>query len=165
MKPNIELAIAKVAASQHGLIARRQDLDLGATAAEIKYRIKTHRWELVHRSVYRLAGVPNSWRQSLQALCLVSASFVASHRSAGRLWGLPDLKGDWLEVSAPRGCSFRHPGIWVHESLNLTAADLTCIDGVPVTTPARTLIDLGSVLSAELTRRQLTTRSGEGLSP
>jgi very-short-patch-repair endonuclease len=69
-----------------------------------------------------------------------------SHRSAADLWGLRPSSGR-IEVTVPRG---GHPvrGILVHQSRALHPADFTVEDGIPVTTVARTLLDLAAILNA-----------------
>jgi Protein of unknown function (DUF559) len=98
--------------------------------------------------VYRLAGTPPGWRQRLMAACLVGPA-VVSHRSAAALWGLVDCAEDIVEVTALRHRR-RHSGdvVW-HESQRLDAADVTELDGIPVTRPLRTALDLGVVCSAD----------------
>jgi very-short-patch-repair endonuclease len=81
---------------------------------------------------------------------------VLSHRSAGEFWGIlrPRLHSATgrnrppvdVTVSSDGGRK-RHRGISLHRSSTLTSADCTRRDGIPVTTPARTLTDLRSVLS------------------
>lgn len=69
---------------------------------------------------------------------------VLSHRSAADLWGLRP-SGGRLEVTVP-SLVRRHAGIEQHRSRMLTARDVTVVDGIPVTTVARTLLDLGAVI-------------------
>jgi very-short-patch-repair endonuclease len=72
---------------------------------------------------------------------------VLSHRSAGALYGLISYHGK-PDVTAPTKRS--HAGINLHRS-RLT--DHTTHYGIPVTTPARTLLDLADLLDpASLTR-------------
>jgi hypothetical protein len=47
----------------------------------------------------------------------------------------------------------RHPGIRVHQTKTLERRDWLTRDGIPVTSPARTLLDLASQLSYEALRR------------
>jgi hypothetical protein len=72
---------------------------------------------------------------------------VLSHRSAGALYGLVRYDGaPEVTTSATR----RHPGIKVHRSRHV---ERTLHYGIPVTTPARTLVDLAGLIdAAALTR-------------
>jgi very-short-patch-repair endonuclease len=82
------------------------------------------------------------------AACLAGPA-VASHRSAGLLWDLPDMSTDLVEVTALRHRR-RHASdvIW-HESHHLTERDITELEGIPCTRPVRTFLDLGVVLAPD----------------
>jgi very-short-patch-repair endonuclease len=73
-----------------------------------------------------------------------------SHRAAGALQGLLDSTGV-IEVTAMRGCKPK-AGIAVHRSRHVHPDDRAEVDGIPVTSVARTLVDLADVLN----ERQLT---------
>jgi very-short-patch-repair endonuclease len=68
---------------------------------------------------------------------------VLSHRSAGALWCLRPWSGR-IEISVPWSKS-RRPGLLLHRAV-LTPDEITAHDGIPVTTPARTQLDLAAVL-------------------
>lgn len=71
---------------------------------------------------------------------------VASCRTAGRLFVVDGVAaGPQVHVSVPVGRRPRHGGIIVHR-VDLPRADVTKILSIPVTTPARTIIDLAGVL-------------------
>jgi very-short-patch-repair endonuclease len=75
---------------------------------------------------------------------------VLSHRSAGALWGLLRWR-DSIDVTATGNHTRRN--VRVHRSRTLETRDITQHYGIPVTTPARTLLDLADVLDdAALTR-------------
>ncbi len=94
--------------------------------------------------VFQLAGSPSSWRQSLIAAVLVwGDGAVVSHLAAAALWRLIGFEPGPVELTVPRSRRRAGPGI-IHRH-PLSKADVTTIEGIPVTTPARTLIDLASV--------------------
>jgi very-short-patch-repair endonuclease len=68
---------------------------------------------------------------------------VLSHRAAAAMWDLRPSERSRPEVSTPRWC--RRAGIEVHRA-RLEPDEVTGIDGIPVTTVARTLLDLAAVL-------------------
>jgi hypothetical protein len=68
---------------------------------------------------------------------------VLSHRSAAALHGLRADNRAKTDVTVPGSSVRPRPGIEVHRSTTLTAADITTVDGIPCTTVARTLVDLG----------------------
>lgn len=71
-----------------------------------------------------------------------------SHRSAAELWKLVRPQDGPIDVSVPgNGGKKRRREIRVHRSLTLPPADVTLRDGIPVTTPARTIEDLRRAVS------------------
>ncbi len=143
----MDAAIARIAARQNGLFTRPQARGAGSTAAMIQHRLDTGRWVLVARGVYRLAGVPVTWKQRALAACLVAGpGAVVSHRSAAVLWGISGFRPGRLEMTVPVGRSNRNALARVHRS---TVKGVRR-DGVPVTTVARTVADLSAVVGADV---------------
>lgn len=68
---------------------------------------------------------------------------VVSHRAAAALWCLAGFESISVELTVPRGRRRTGPGIIHHNAL--TPAEITVLDGIPVTTPTRTLLDVASV--------------------
>jgi very-short-patch-repair endonuclease len=86
----------------------------------------------------------------MAAVLACGAGAVLSHRSAAALWKLVRWRGPF-DVTARS--HHRLPGVIVHRSRTLAETDITRHYGIPVTTPARTMLDLADVLdSASLTR-------------
>ncbi len=79
-----------------------------------------------------------------------------SHRSATAIWGVPNLKVAMVELTKPGPAPVRRSGLYVHRNL-LEPVDLTTRDGLRVTTPARTIVDLATVVPPMLVRRALET--------
>jgi very-short-patch-repair endonuclease len=82
----------------------------------------------------------------MAAVLACGETAVLSHRSAAALWG---IRHAWLgppEVTVTDGASRGRPGISVRRTRVLTAADTRRREGVPVTAPARTLLDLAAVV-------------------
>lgn len=144
-----EAAVVEIAGRQHGVVARSQVLALGFTDRMIGRRLGSGAWEGMHAGVYRLAAAPDTWKtRCMAACCALGAAAVASHRSAGALWGLDGCR-EHVEVTAPGVGERRLAGVVVHRTRSLPVADRAEVDGIPVTRPARTLIDLAAVLAAE----------------
>lgn len=134
--------------ARSAVFTRKEAVRLGATHSMIQRRLDAGRWERIHPGVYRLAGVPEWWRQSLRAACLACKG-TASHRSAAALWKLAGFEERVVEVSVRRGRSCHLCGIVAHEVRGLPAVDITMLHGIPVTTPARTIIDVASAATPE----------------
>ena len=86
-----------------------------------------------------------TWRSELRAAEAAGGKGAGiSHRSAGALCELPGGRDDLVEVSCVRWRRTQKPGLIVHESRRLDEQDLTVVDGIAVTTPERTILDLAS---------------------
>jgi len=135
-----------IAATQFGLFTRHQAHRCGVTDRILQYRVRHGVLEHLARHVYRLCGSEPSWHQRLLAACLVGGErCLASHRAAAALHGFDAVRPGIVEITVPRGTRVRRSDAIVHESLDLAAIDYTYVGTIPVTTPARTLIDLGAV--------------------
>jgi very-short-patch-repair endonuclease len=133
--------IAALARKQHGLVTLAQLDEIGMTRRQRQWRLRSGRWESPYTGVYRIAGVPPSWRCNLLAACLAGEG-VASHRSAAALWDLPGAHHDRVEIITKRWEREQHARLIVHESLLLDDIDKCVVDGIPTTTIERTIFDL-----------------------
>jgi len=144
-----------LARSQHGVVTRRQLLDVGLSSDQIDRRIARGRLHRLWRGVYAV-GRPQvtllGWWCGAVLAC--RGDTVLSHDSAAALWGIrPTKPGDegkqprpgviHVSVSATR--SPRRTGIRVHRRTDLSESERGVCHGIPVTTPARTLIDLSTL--------------------
>ena len=149
--------IAHIATQQHGLITRRQALEAGISARGIGRRLASGAFVQIERGAYRIGGAPITWHQRVLAACLAGPA-VASHRSAARLWGFPvDRDDDIVEVTALRHRRRHVADVRWHESQRLEDRYLAEVDCIPLTTPVRTIIDLGVVLDADALEATLYT--------
>jgi Transcriptional regulator, AbiEi antitoxin/Protein of unknown function (DUF559) len=148
----IDKAIAALARTQHGYITRQQLLDLGLGPRAIEYRVAIGRLIPVYRGVYAVGHVPLGMEARAHAAVLASGTgAVLSHGSAASLW---KYVRDWstpLEVTAKS--DRRRPGITVHRATSLTHRDVTQQLGIPVTSPARTVLDMTPRLGDRQLRR------------
>ncbi len=67
-----------------------------------------------------------------------------SHDTAAELWGMTDRGFGAIHVTTTRWDRVRRHKFTVHESRDLVACDVRVIDGLPVTSPERTVVDLGA---------------------
>ncbi|MEA2356744.1 MAG: hypothetical protein QOI62_4 [Solirubrobacteraceae bacterium] len=137
--------IAAIAARQGGVVARGQLRVLGLSAQAIGRRVQAGRLHAVHRGVYAVGhrGIGVSGRR-WAAVLACGESAVLSHASAADLWGMRSSASPVPDVSVPRPARVRRPGIRVHSPRLLEADEVTEHDGLPITTPARTLLDLAA---------------------
>jgi len=96
--------------------------------------------------VYRIRGLPPSWRTTLMAGVLSIPGALVSHRSAATLWDVYDSKPGRPELLVERWKRRqRLSGYIVHETKDLVGADIHMRDGIPCTSLVRTLVDLPAV--------------------
>jgi Protein of unknown function (DUF559)/Transcriptional regulator, AbiEi antitoxin len=143
----LDAAIAALADRQHGVVALRQLRELGLSARAVQHRAARGRLHRVHRAVYAVGRSQITGRGHWMAAVLACGPRAAlSHRSGAGLRGLWQDNRRWADVSLPSSSARPRKGIEVHRSLTLSAEDITIIDGIPCTTVARTLVDLGDVV-------------------
>ena len=94
--------------------------------------------------MYVIAGAPDSWFQQVR-VAVGSSGAWASHRTAAALWRLDGFSTGRIEVLVPYGKRRRRTAWRVHETRAIRGVDLDEIDGIAVTSLARTLIDLAAV--------------------
>ena len=143
-----DLAIAALASAQHGVVARSQLLTLGLSADRINHRLMTGRLQALHRGVYavghRVLTVEGRW---MAAVLAGGDDAVLSHGSAAAAWDLRPVGTGAIHLTVPGDAGRRRrAGIRVHRCGTLEASDTTTHHEIPITAPARTLIDLAATL-------------------
>lgn len=150
---------------QHGLLTPRQLADEGASRQARRTMVRHGFLVPANTRVLRAVGAPASWEQKLLAACLAAGpEAVASHRAAAVLWDLLDPPAP-VEITVPYE---HHPtprGTIRHRTQVVREVDRAMRRKIPVTAPARTLVDLGAVAPRQvpealercLHQRRLTT--------
>jgi predicted transcriptional regulator of viral defense system len=146
-------ALADLAEAQHGVVSFRQLRELRFSKGHISRAYEAGRLRRIHRGVYAVGHARLSEHGKCYAAILAcGAGAVLSHHSAAWLWGfLPRCPEEAAVTTPTRG--HRRRGIWIHRAAALADRDCTSYEGIPVTSAARTLLDLGAVA----TMRQLTS--------
>lgn len=143
-------ALAALAAGNDGVFTRRQALSAGLSAKQIRTRCATGAWEEVYPRTFRVAGAPLTDRLRLRAaLAFAGAGSVLARRTAGVSWGLDGVVAHKPEILVPYARHPRHPAVVVIRTMRLERDDTTLRSGLPVTTVARTIVDLAAVLDDE----------------
>jgi hypothetical protein len=130
---------------QHGVISRRQLLALGFTPKAIRHRVRIGRLHPVHRGVYAVGRKELSREgEWMGALLACGPRAYLSHRSAAALYGIAKERGR-IEVTVTRRGEHRRRGVKVHMRPSLPSHDAGTVGDIPVTSPARTLLDLATL--------------------
>lgn len=156
----------RLARRQHGLVTTQQCLAAGLTLDQIRRRTGSHALIPVRHGVYRWCGSDPTWEMmAMAAVLAMGKGATLSHHSAAHVWALLADAPDELELTGPK--QLRTPGVISHRHL-LTAAETTFRRRLPVTTAARTLLDLAETVPArslgpivdEALRRRIVTLAG-----
>ena len=138
--------MSALATRQHGVASADQMRRLGLDASGIARRVRAGRLHRLHQGVYAVGHRALSLNgRQLAAVLAAGSGGLLGYRSAARLWDLIRHSGA-IEVTSPRS---RKPqtGFTLHTSRRLTEADRAVVAGIPVTTVARTLVDLAEVVN------------------
>ena len=156
-------ALARLAARNHGVFLSSDAAAVGITPQGLSRRCAKGVIRRIHKGIYAMTSVPPSAKQLLFAACRWGgAGSAASHRSAAALWELDGFDLNAFEIWSPR--QLRSNRV-VARVGSLPIADLTEIDGIPVTRIERTLVDLAAVVDVDTLedaldsalRRRITT--------
>lgn len=138
-----------MAARQHGVVTRRQLLDAEIPSSTVEDRVARSQLVPLHRGVYA-AGHASLRREGhwLAAVLAIGHGAVLSHRDAAALHELRPSNGSLVDVStsAERKSTAK---VRVHGRRVCDARDVTTLNGIPVTTVSRTLVDLAEVVAKD----------------
>jgi very-short-patch-repair endonuclease len=140
-------AIADIAGPQHGIVAGRQATAAGMTRKQIRRRVANGDLDDLGEDVLRFPGAHRTWRQRVSAAALAGAGGVAATRTACALYGVPGFAENRVEVLRTVTDHSTSCLAVVHRTRWLPPWHITVIDGIRVTTMARTLFDLAAVVS------------------
>lgn len=140
----LEAAVAALAAAQHGCVARRQLIEIGVSGATVARWVARWRLRRVERGVYAVgpAALTVSGRR-MAAVLAAGPEAVLSHRTGGAVHGVFVDHGGRIHVTTPRAGG-RGLAAFVAHQRRLDPRDRTEVDGIPVTTLERTLIDIAA---------------------
>jgi hypothetical protein len=149
------VALAELAGRQWGVVSAGQLRALGLGSSAVARRVQAGRLHRLHRGVYAVGhAVLRREGRFLAAVLACGPGAVLSHVSAAAHWGLLQTDQAGVDVTAPRG---RHGGrgVRLHRARFLIAQDTTHHQGIPITSLARTFLDLAAKLEAARLERAL----------
>jgi very-short-patch-repair endonuclease len=129
------------------VVARRQLRSLGMSEAGISRNVQAGRLHLLFRGVYAVGHRNRDERARLHAAALACGSgALISHRSAGALLGLLDKSPVVVDLIAPPSRGRKIDGIRFHRVRPPRRDEVGTVDGIPCTSPSRTLVDLAGTV-------------------
>ncbi len=148
--------IAEVASGQWGMISTAQATVVGADARTLNRLANGGELERLAHGIYRLVGSPPGPFDDLRAAWLAldprrtaaeriaaGPTEIVSHRSAAMLQELGDVDADMLEFTTSVRRQPRRADVRIHRGV-ISDDRWTLADGLPVTTPLRTIEDLAA---------------------
>jgi very-short-patch-repair endonuclease len=139
--------LATLADRQHGVVVRAQLRAIGFSDAGIDRAAADGRLHRIFRGVFAVGrrGISEKGRLRAATLACGQGSLV-SHRSAGALFGFLDEGPVVIDVIAPRDRGRKIDGIRLHLVRPPRFEEAGTFDGIPCTSPARTLVDFAGVV-------------------
>jgi very-short-patch-repair endonuclease len=135
------------AAAHHGLYRRSDAIQAGLSPRQIRCRVTQGRAVEIGYGLYRVAGTPITQEQRNLAAAWRTGG-VVSHRTAAEMHELLPRSIHTPHATLRRRCTHSLDDVIVHRSDDLLDTDVMAIAGTPVTTPARTLVDVGLLIDA-----------------
>jgi very-short-patch-repair endonuclease len=156
--------LGELADRQYGVVARRQLAAIGIGDAMTHDRVRRGQLVRLHRGVYAV-GHRHLRREArwLAAVLAAGPGAALSHRDAAALHGLQRPGSHRRIEVTTTGRASSSDRIRVYATTTLDAEDLTTRDGIPVTTVARTLIDLAGTVSPTQLARAMNEAERLGL--
>jgi len=146
--------MAEVAARQHGLVTRPQLAGVGIHDDGIARRVRKGMLHRVHQGVFAV-GHPalTAHGRWLAAVLACGPGSLLSRLDAAALWGIYHASGPRVHVLT--AWHREATGICVHRARRLHPDDVAEHEGIPVTSVARTLVDLTDLLAGDRVLRAL----------
>jgi very-short-patch-repair endonuclease len=146
--------VAALAGEEWGVLSLDELRGCGLSSKAVVVRVRKGWLHPIHRTVYAVGHANLSMHaRFLAAVKACGPGAVLSHYAAAALWGFVRWDDRWPAVTLVGAGPRRHRGVRVHRTRFLGVNEVTRHDGIPVTSPARTLIDLAGMLDSRPLRR------------
>lgn len=156
--------MAEVAGRQHGVVGRGQLLELGLVDEAIEHGVATGRLYPLFRAAFAVGHLQvGSHGRMLAAVLACGGGSAVSHGTAAALLGLWDRPPALVNVIAPIESGRKIEGIRRRHVLLPSAGEREVREGIPCTSPSRTLVDLAGVVGEQSLRRTLERAAVLGL--
>jgi hypothetical protein len=161
----VDARVAALAAERWGVLTIGELRQAGLTQRAIRRRVERGWLHRLYLGVYAVGHANPPWEgRMLAAVKACGPTAVLSGLSAAELCGYYEPGEERLpEITVVGGSVRAHLGIRVHRTAELGDRDRRRVRGIPVTSPARTLLDLAARVDGQslrsLVRRAQGTRS------
>ena len=165
VQPNADERILRLAARQHGAVTRAQLLDAGLSRGAVEHRLAKGTLRPVHRGVYRVGPITGRYEAEMAAVLACGPRAALSDRTAAGIWDMePSSPEAPVDIVGSRTLRGPRSGVRLHRR-EIEDDEITERYGLPLTTPARTALDLASGLGphelervlARAVRREIVT--------
>ena len=153
-----EREIGQIAARQRALVTRAQLSELGLGRNAIEYALARGRLHRRHHAVYSLVPFPAlpPLAVELSAVLACGETALLSHHSAAATWGFRPSFNGLIDITAIGSDAGRdRPGIRAHRVTHLDPRDIRRYQNIPITSPARALLEIAPDLSDRELERAL----------
>jgi predicted transcriptional regulator of viral defense system len=154
----------KIAEAQAGYFTARQAQEAGYSRERLSDLTRRDQFIRVQRGIYRLSHFPASRFEDLFIAQLrTGPNSIISHDSALAVYDLSDVLPSEIHVIMSRTGSRRRDGLRLHTN-KIDIDEVTRREGLPVTTPSRTIADvIANGLDRELVRQAMEDALRKGL--
>lgn len=145
---NADERILALASRQHGVVTRSQLLAAGVAVGAISHRLKKGTLQSLHRGVYRTGPITARFQPEMAAALACGPEAVLSDLTAAGIWDMmsPRQPDSPVDVAGPRSLRGPASGVHLHRRGTLEDDEVVQRHSLPLTTPARTVLDLAAQL-------------------
>jgi len=143
-------------------VSTRQLTQAGLASWQITQRVRQGRLHRIHRGVYAVGCPPLTLATRFMAAVLACGEDAwLSHFAAAAWLGMLPWEERHPQVTVVGSATARRPGLRVHRARRLHPRDVARHDGIPVTSSARTALDLAGIAGPRVLRRMVRRALGE----
>jgi predicted transcriptional regulator of viral defense system len=139
-----EQAMLEVANRQHGVVTYAQLFVAGLSRESVRHQVANGWLRRVHRGVYLVGAVDPPLARPMAAVLCVGEGALLSHYPAAVLWGMRPAPARDIHVTVVARDARQPAEVHLHRVKHLHPSDARRRDGIPTTSPARTLLDLAT---------------------
>lgn len=150
MSSNLDREIARLAARQAGTFSRKQARRHGATDGQIRHRLRSGRWLRLRSGLYLVAGSPPHQDRTRWVSHLATGDHgIITHEGAAAMHQMTSFEQSPVVLSVEHPLHLPDVPAFVHQISDIAPHHRGRMRGLPVTTPARTVVDLAAVADAD----------------